>query len=66
MFVAVHDYDEFVYRGCFSCSRSAPRRCSRRSPIRAAWWVASSAARLPRWLGERSYGIYLWHCRCSA
>jgi len=60
-FIAIHDYDQATYRGGFLvlsiCSALLlaaivhPRCVLRRL----------FSLRIPRWIGERSYGIYLWH-----
>ena len=47
-------------RACF-CSRSPPPWSSWRASIRAAWLGRILGIRPVRWIGVRSYGIYLWH-----
>jgi peptidoglycan/LPS O-acetylase OafA/YrhL len=61
MFRAVHDYDQFLYRGGFLVLAlcSAVLLGAVAHPMSAIGRLL--ATRVPRWIGERSYGIYLWH-----
>jgi len=61
MFIAVHDYDQRLYRGGFLvlalCTAALLAAI-----VHPASIVGRQLSRaVPRWLGERSYGIYLWH-----
>ncbi|HEY7965479.1 MAG TPA: acyltransferase family protein [Solirubrobacteraceae bacterium] len=61
LFATLHDYDQFLYQGGFLVLAL----CS--AVLLGAVVHPSSAigralaAGVPRWIGERSYGIYLWH-----
>ena len=48
-------------RRASSCCRSRPSASWRRPPIRAASSALALGWRPLRWIGVRSYGIYLWH-----
>jgi len=61
MFATVHDYDQFLYQGGFLVLAlcSAVLLAAIAHPMSAIGRLL--AMRVPRWIGERSYGIYLWH-----
>ncbi|HLW95608.1 MAG TPA: acyltransferase family protein [Solirubrobacteraceae bacterium] len=61
MFATVHDYDQFLYEGGFLILAlcSAVLLGAVAHPMSAIGRLL--ATRVPRWIGERSYGIYLWH-----
>ncbi|MGA3362319.1 MAG: acyltransferase family protein [Solirubrobacteraceae bacterium] len=60
-FVSVHDYDQRVYRGGFFVLAlfTALMLATIAHPAGALGRQLGRA--VPRWIGERSYGIYLWH-----
>lgn len=61
MFVATDQYTMFLYRGglvLLSLATAALVAVA----VQSGTWTAWTLGLLPlRWIGERSYGIYLWH-----
>lgn len=57
----VSEFDSFIYRGGFfvaSCATVAVMLAALHEGNSVAWMLSRPAL---RWLGERSYSIYLWH-----
>ena len=61
MFFAYHDYDQRTYQGGFLliAIASAILLGAIAHPLGSIGRLLATP--LPRWIGERSYGIYLWH-----
>jgi peptidoglycan/LPS O-acetylase OafA/YrhL len=61
MFAAVHDFDDRLYHGGFLVLAlcSAVLLATIVHPLSTLGHALARA--VPRWIGERSYGIYLWH-----
>jgi peptidoglycan/LPS O-acetylase OafA/YrhL len=60
-FVRVHDYDQSLYRGGFLVLALCAGVMLATIAHPASRLGRELARPIPRWIGERSYGIYLWH-----
>ncbi len=60
-FVALHDYDQATYRGGFLVLAVCAAVLLAATVHPRCALARVFALRGPRWIGERSYGIYLWH-----
>jgi peptidoglycan/LPS O-acetylase OafA/YrhL len=60
-FAAVHDYDQSLYRGGFLVLALCSALLLATIAHPAAVLGRQLGRAIPRWIGERSYGIYLWH-----
>jgi peptidoglycan/LPS O-acetylase OafA/YrhL len=61
LFAAVHDYDQSVYRGGFLLLALLAAVLLAAIAHPHSWLGHELGRGVPRWIGERSYGIYLWH-----
>jgi len=61
VFAAVHDYDQSVYRGGFLLLALLAAVLLAAIAHPHSWLGHELGRGVPRWIGERSYGIYLWH-----
>jgi peptidoglycan/LPS O-acetylase OafA/YrhL len=60
-FVTVHDYDQGIYRGGFLALALCAGLLLATIAHPASSLGRALAHPIPRWFGERSYGLYLWH-----
>ena len=60
-FAMVHDHDQRIYQGGFLVLALCAGLLLATIVHPASSLGRALAHRVPRWLGERSYGIYLWH-----
>ncbi|MGA2755767.1 MAG: acyltransferase family protein [Solirubrobacteraceae bacterium] len=60
-FAAVHDYDQGLYRGGFLVLALCAAVMLATVAHPAGLLGRQLGRAVPRWIGERSYGIYLWH-----
>ena len=60
-FAAVHDYDQSLYRGGFLVLALCAAVMLATVAHPAGMLGHQLGRAVPRWIGERSYGIYLWH-----